>query len=111
MAKLEDKQKVVQEIEGLIQEAGLVVFTDYRGLSVAEVTDLRNKLRQPGVTFKVYKNTLTEFALKNAGYGDMAEEIAGPNAILFQEPGPGNSGKTIYDLSSSTKSWKSNWVS
>jgi large subunit ribosomal protein L10 len=98
MAKLEDKQKVVQEIEGLIQEAGLVVFTDYRGLSVAEVTDLRNKLRQPGVTFKVYKNTLTEFALKNAGYGDMAEEIAGPNAILFSNQDLVTPAKTIYDF-------------
>jgi len=98
VAKLEDKQKVVQEIQALIEESGLVVFTDYRGLSVAEITELRSKLRQPGVTFKVFKNTLTEFALKNAGYADMAEEIGGPNAVLFSKQDLVAPAKTIYDF-------------
>ena len=56
---IENKQVQVQEITEKFQGAASVVVVDYRGLNVAQVTELRKQLREAGVEFKVYKNTLT----------------------------------------------------
>ena len=64
MAKVELKQPIVQEISENIKDAQSVVVVDYRGLTVAEDTQLRKALREAGVTYKVYKNTKK----KNANY-------------------------------------------
>ncbi|MEN6328427.1 MAG: 50S ribosomal protein L10 [Syntrophomonas sp.] len=98
MPKIEAKKQVVQEIEQKLQDAMLVVFTDYRGINVDEMTELRNKLRAPGVEYKVLKNTLTEFALDNTGHGDVIPHIAGPNAVLFSNEDPVEPIKAIYDF-------------
>ncbi|HZK42987.1 MAG TPA: 50S ribosomal protein L10 [Syntrophomonadaceae bacterium] len=98
MPNLEKKQQIVQEIEQKLSEATLVVFTNYRGISVMEMTELRNMLRQPGVEFKVLKNTLTEFALKNSGHEEVIEHIEGPNAVLFSNEDPVGPAKAIYDF-------------
>ncbi len=98
MPKIEAKKQVVQEIEQKLQDAMLVVFTDYRGINVEEMTELRNKLRAPGVEYKVLKNTLTEFALDNTGHGDVIPHIAGPNAVLFSNEDPVEPIKAIYDF-------------
>jgi len=98
MPKIEAKKQVVQEIEQKLQDAMLVVFTDYRGINVEEMTDLRNKLRAPGVEYKVLKNTLTEFALDNTGHADVIPHIAGPNAVLFSNTDPVEPVKAIYDF-------------
>ena len=98
MPKIEAKKQVVQEIEQKLQNAMLVVFTDYRGINVDEMTELRNKLRAPGVEYKVLKNTLTEFALENTGHGDVIPHIAGPNAVLFSNEDPVEPVKAIYDF-------------
>ena len=57
MAKVELKQPIVDEISAAIKDAQSVVVVDYRGLTVAEDTQLRKQLREAGVTYKVYKNT------------------------------------------------------
>ena len=62
MAKVELKQPVVQEISESIKEAQSAVLVDYRGLTVAEDTQLRKQLREAGVSYKVYKNTMMNFA-------------------------------------------------
>ena len=62
MAKVELKQPIVEEISANIKDAQSVVLVDYLGLSVAEDTQLRKQLREAGVTYKVYKNTLMNFA-------------------------------------------------
>lgn len=98
MPNLEKKQQVVQEIEQKLRDATLVVFTDYRGLTVQEMTELRNSLRAPGVEYKVLKNTMTEFALKNLGYDAVVEHIEGPNAVLFSNEDPVTPTKAIYDF-------------
>ena len=64
MAKVELKQPIVEEISANIKDAQSVVLVDYLGLSVAEDTQLRKQLREAGVTYKVYKNTLMNFAFK-----------------------------------------------
>lgn len=98
MPKLEDKQKVVQAIEEKLQKANLVIFTDYRGINVDEITELRNKLRAPGVEYKVLKNTMTRFALQNQGYSELIDRIEGPNAVLFSNEDLVGPAKTIFDF-------------
>lgn len=98
MPKIEAKKQVVQEIEQKLQEASLVIFTDYRGLNVDEMTDLRSKLRVSGVEYKVLKNTMTEFALENTGHGDIVPYIAGPNAVLFSKEDLVGPTKAIFEF-------------
>lgn len=80
---IENKQVQVQEITEKFQSASSVVVVDYRGLNVAQVTELRKQLREAGVEFKVYKNTLTRRAAEAAGLAGINEVLVGPNAIAF----------------------------
>lgn len=79
------KEQVVQEITDKLKNSMSVVVVDYRGLKVSEVTELRKQLRDNGVEFKVYKNTLTRRAVENAGLTELNEFLTGPNAIAFCE--------------------------
>lgn len=98
MPDIQAKEQVVKEIEQKINAASLIVFSDYRGLNVDEVTELRNKLRVPGVEFKVLKNTMMRFALKNTGYENVAEQVEGPNAILFSNDDVVGPAKTMFEF-------------
>ncbi|HWI48639.1 MAG TPA: 50S ribosomal protein L10 [Rummeliibacillus sp.] len=80
---VEAKQTVVQEIADKFKSAASVVVVDYRGLSVAQVTELRKQLREAGVEFKVYKNTLVRRATAEVGHEELNEVLTGPNAIAF----------------------------
>lgn len=80
---VEAKQTVVQEIAEKFKSAASVVVVDYRGLTVAQVTELRKQLREAGVEFKVYKNTLVRRAAEEVGHADLNEALTGPNAIAF----------------------------
>ena len=77
---LESKKAVVEALTGKIKEATSVVFVDYKGITVAQDTDLRKQLREAGVEYSVVKNTLTNFAAKDAGY-DFAEILNGTTAM------------------------------
>ena len=81
MAKVELKQPIVQEISENIKDAQSVVVVDYRGLTVAEDTQLRKQLREAGVTYKVYKNTMMNFAFKGTDFESLAPVLEGPSAI------------------------------
>ncbi len=81
MANVELKQPVIDEISELIEGAATVVLADYRGLTVAEDTDLRRQLREAGVTYKVYKNSMMNFAFKDTEFADLSQHLAGPTAI------------------------------
>ena len=83
MAKVELKQPIVQEISDQIKEAQSVVVVDSRGLTVAEDTQLRKQLREAGVTYKVYKNTLVNFAIKGTEFESLASSLEGPNAFAI----------------------------
>lgn len=79
---IEKKQSTVAEIKDKVQNASSVVLFDYRGLSVAEVTELRRLLRDSGSDYKVYKNTLTKRAMDELDI-HLDEYLAGPSAISF----------------------------
>ena len=84
-AVLNAKQEMVSEISSKIKESQSTVVVEYRGLSVAEVTELRRALRAEGVEMKVYKNTLASIAAENVGFGELKDSLTGPNAIAFGE--------------------------
>lgn len=98
MPNIEAKQQVVQEIEEKLKSASLVVFSDYRGLNVQEMTELREKLRISGVEIKVLKNTMTRFALRNAGYEEVADQLDGPNIVLFSNEDVVSPAKVLFDF-------------
>lgn len=83
MAKIEQKQSVVEEIKGYAANAKSAVLIDYRGLTVAEDTELRKKLREAGVVYKVYKNTMLNFAFKGTEFEALARDLEGPTAVAF----------------------------
>jgi large subunit ribosomal protein L10 len=83
MAKVELKQPVVEEIKGYATNAKAAVLVDYRGLTVAQDTELRKKLRDAGVVYKVYKNTMLNFAFKGTEFEALSKDLNGPSAIAF----------------------------
>lgn len=82
-AIIEQKKQIVGEIADKLKASKTVVVVDYRGLTVAEVTELRKQLREAGVEFKVYKNSLTRRAAEAAELVDLNGSLTGPNAIAF----------------------------
>ena len=83
MAKVELKQPVVEEISAGIKDAQSVVLVDYRGLTVEQDTQLRKSLREAGVTYKVYKNTMMNFAFKGTDFEALAPYLEGPSAVAI----------------------------
>lgn len=82
-AVLNAKEALVAQISEQIKNSSSSVVVEYRGLSVAEVTELRRNLRAEGVEFKVYKNSMVERAVDACGYTELKESLKGPNAIAF----------------------------
>lgn len=82
---LEHKKAVVEEIKTLLQESHSVVVVEYKGLTVADVTELREKFRENNVKYKVFKNTMVNLAMKDLGYEGYEELLSGPNAFAFSK--------------------------
>ena len=83
MAKVELKQPIVEEISAGIKEAQSVVLVDYRGLTVEQDTELRRNLREAGVVYKVYKNTMMNFAFKDTAFEGLTPFLNGPSAMAY----------------------------
>jgi large subunit ribosomal protein L10 len=103
MPKLDEKKLIVEEIKHHLEKSMLIVFADYRGLKVDEMTELREKLRVPGVEVKVLKNTMLRFALKELGNEDMAELISGPNAAIISHNDPVMPAKVLFEFAKTHK--------
>ena len=85
MAKVELKQPIVAEISELLNGAASAVVADYRGLTVEQDTELRKKLREAGVTYKVYKNTMIRFAAKGTEFEALEPHLEGPTALAVSK--------------------------
>ncbi len=83
MAKVELKQPIVEEISAKIKDAQSVVLVDHRGLTVEQDTRLRRQLREAGITYKVYKNTMMNFAFKGTDFESLTPYLEGPSAIAI----------------------------
>jgi large subunit ribosomal protein L10 len=85
MAKVELKQPVVSEIKELLEGAETAVVVDYRGITVAQDTELRKKLREAGISYNVYKNTMIRFAAKGTDFEALGPVLEGPTAIAVSK--------------------------
>ncbi|QQK74324.1 50S ribosomal protein L10 [Salicibibacter cibarius] len=96
---LEQKQAVVQEIADKLANSESIIFVDYRGLNVAQATELRSKLREADVEFKVYKNTMTRRATEETNYTDVDEHLVGPTAIATSRTDAVAAAKVLHNFS------------
>lgn len=85
MAKVELKKPVVEEISANIKDAQSVVLVTYCGITVEADTALRKEMREAGITYKVYKNTMMNFAFKGTECEPLCEHLEGPNAIAISK--------------------------
>ena len=79
----EKKVQIVDSLQDVFSRCNIGILTDYRGLSTAEMSDLRRKLREAGVEYRVVKNSLAQFAAKAAGKEELADLFAGPVAVAL----------------------------
>jgi large subunit ribosomal protein L10 len=100
----EEKKEVVRELAQKLSGCDIAITTDYRGLSVAEMTELRRRLRQEGIEYRVIKNTLARFAAEQAGKEGLTSIIEGPTAIAFCHGDVAAPAKALVDYIRSSKS-------
>ncbi len=93
-----EKEAVVKELTDKFSSAKSLVITDYLGLNVAEMTELRSKLREAGVEFKVVKNTLATIAANDVEMEEMTEYFSGPTAIAFGEDDAVSPAKVLVEF-------------
>ena len=103
MAKVELKKPVVDEISEKIKDAQALVLVDHRGLTVAQDTELRKKLREEGVTYKVYKNTMMNFAFQGTDYEQLKDLLNGPSAMAVSTTDPAAPARVLYDFAKQAK--------
>jgi len=94
-----EKVATVEEIKGKLEGARAAVLTEYRGLTVGELADLRAALRAAEAEYKVYKNTLARRAAEEAGLGDLVSLLEGPTAITFVKGDAVAAAKALRDYS------------
>ena len=80
-----EKARVIDDLSGVFGDTGVVVVTHYKGLSVAEITDLRARMRAAGAAFRVTKNKLAQRALDGTPFAPIADLFKGPTAIAFSK--------------------------
>lgn len=102
-ANFENKKVVVSEIEGHAKDAKAIVLVDYRGLTVAQVNELRNEARKANCTYKVYKNRLMKIAFDNLGITFPATDFEGTTAVLFCSTDEVAPAKIALDVSTKYK--------
>ena len=103
---IERKKSEVSELSNKIKEAKLVLLTDYRGISVEDVTKLRADLRKENVDYKVIKNNITRRALKEAKIEGLEEILVGPTAVILADEDYLEPLKTVYGYAKDNESYK-----
>lgn len=96
---IEQKQQHVEVISEQLKNSVSTVLVDYRGLTVSEVTELRKQLRDAGIEFKVYKNTMVRRAAEAQGLTELNEFLVGPSAIAFSNEDVIAPAKLIHEFS------------
>ena len=99
----EKKEKIVSDLTDKFKKGRVEVLTDYSGLSVADITDLRKKAREKGIDYKIAKNTLFKIAAKNAGISDDENAFNQPIAIAFGYGDEVDTPKVLKEFSDSNE--------
>jgi large subunit ribosomal protein L10 len=92
------KESIVDEIKQRLTAAAGIIMADYRGLTVKEMQELRSKVRGSGGDLKIYKNRLTQIALRELAMPDLDQYLEGPTAIVFVSEDPVAPAKTLQDF-------------
>jgi len=92
-----EKEAIVDQMAGVAGTAISAAAAEYRGLTVAEVTDLRNKAREAGVYLKVVPNNLAKLAIANTEFACMHEKLVGPLILAFSQEAPGSAARLFRD--------------
>jgi len=95
--QLKQKQQIVAEVNEIAATALSAVVADYRGLTVAQMTDMRAKARESGVYLRVVRNTLAKRALVGTEYECLDEVFVGPTLVAFSTEDPGSAARLIKD--------------
>lgn len=96
---LEDKKVLVTEVADVAKTALSVVAAEYRGLTVAQMTDLRSKARASGVYMRVVKNTLARKAFAGTAFEPVGPKLKGPLVLAFSKDDPGAAARVVKDFS------------
>lgn len=92
-----EKQQIVSEIQDKLSKAKSAVVLDYIGISVAQADAMRKKLRESGIDYTVYKNTLAKRAIEGTGYAGLGDILAGPSAIAISYDDPTAPARVLAD--------------
>ena len=103
---LAQKEKEVEELSEKIKAAKIVLLTDYRGISVENVTNLRADLRKSNSEYKVIKNNITRRALAKCEYEGLEELLVGPTAVVMNNEDYLETAKTIYNFTKDNDYYK-----
>ena len=95
--RLEDKQTIVSEVNEAAGSALSAVLADYRGLTVAEMTELRSKARTSGIYLRVVRNTLAKRAIDGTPYECLRDALTGPTLVAFSYSEPGAAARLLRD--------------
>ena len=96
--RLEDKKAFVKEVNAVAGDSVTAVAAEYRGLSVAEMTELRREARNAGVYLRVVKNTLARRAVEGTDFECMQDTLKGPILLAFAKDDPGAAARVIKDF-------------
>lgn len=96
--KLKDKEAIVADVTKIAQEAVSALVADYRGLTVAEMTELRAKARQQGIYLRVVRNTLARRAIEGTNFSCLSDSLVGPLFIAFSLEDPGSAARLLREF-------------
>ena len=100
-----EKQNFVKEFTSVLKEKNFLVIAHYKGLSVSEISDLRNQIRENNASFRVAKNTLARRAIKETNFEKLDKFFVGPTSIAFSDDPVGTS-KVMIDYSKENENLK-----
>jgi len=103
---IKQKKSEVSELATKIKDAKAVILTDYRGINVTDVTDLRTKLRGSNTNYKVIKNNIIKRALKECNIEELDDVLVGPTAVIMNDEDYLDTAKIIYKYAKSNETYK-----
>lgn len=103
---IDSKKAQVKALSEKMKESKLVLFTDYRGINVTDVTELRTKVRNSNGEYKVIKNNITKRAVKECNYEGLEEVLVGPTAVIMTNEDYLEPTKAIYEFSKANENYK-----
>lgn len=96
--RLEEKKRITEELSERLREAGTIYLTDFTGLDVASITELRHRLRERGLHYRVVKNTLMRRALEGLDLPDISDHLTGPTALVLGDEDPVLPAKVVREF-------------